>query len=324
MLCNYSVNEAAVKIIEEEVLLKKDFYNIDVISYPNGSTVLDFGIVANAGSWSLGRLFAEIAMGGLGSVSQSNMWMDGLCLPAVQVEVEHPVEASLSCHVGWRIPYGDTVINVQGPIRSIKAKDRFSKKCDYRDRTATKAVAVLQSTELPDEAFMELLASEVDMKPEQIYMVVARTGNLTGAVQVCARTVEQCIATISETDFNLKNIIYATGLAVVSGISSNDVHAMGLINNSLLYGQVTNLFVRCSDAEIEEVIQDLPMNRPANKEIFGTPFEELFEQCGNEWTNVPRNWDAPSCINFINVDTGKNWSVGELSKEVILGNWNKA
>lgn len=324
MLNNYSVNEAAVKIIEEEVLPKKGFYNIDVITYPNGAIIIDFGIMANAGSWSLGRIFAEIAMGGLGSVSHSHMWFEGLCLPAVQVEVEHPVEAVLSCHVGWRIPYGDKVINVQGPIRSIKAKDRFSKMCDYRDTRATKAVAVLQSTELPDEAFMELLASELDMKPEQIYMVVARTGNLTGAVQVCARTVEQSIATISETKFNQNNIIYGTGMAVLSGIASDEVHAMGLTNNSLLYGQVTNLFVRCSDAEIEEVIQDLPMNRPANRDIFGTPFEVLFEQCGNEWTNVPRDWDAPSCINFINVDTGKNWSVGELSKEVILGNWKRA
>ncbi len=86
--------------------------------------------------------------------------------------------------------------------------------------------------------------------------------------------------------------------------------AYGRVNDCLIYGQETNLTVRCKDDEITQMLKDIPFSK--NKDIYGIPFQELFARCGNNWAFVPRAWDAPCKINFFNVTTGNAYSTGEI------------
>ena len=54
-----------------------------------------------------------------------------------------------------------------------------------------------------------------------------------------------------------------------------------------------------------------------NTDIYGTPFQELFERCGRSWADVPRDWDAPCKINFFNMKTGRAFSTGKLGYKTL-------
>ena len=87
------------------------------------------------------------------------------------------------------------------------------------------------------------------------------------------------------------------------------------MNDCLIYGQETNLTVRCEDKDITVMLDDIPFSK--NTDIYGTPFQTLFDRCGNNWAYVPRDWDAPCKINFFNITTGNSYSTGRLGNETL-------
>ena len=53
----------------------------------------------------------------------------------------------------------------------------------------------------------------------------------------------------------------------------------------------------------------------------------LFDRCGNNWANVPRDWDAPCRINFFNRRTGHAYTTGKIGYQTLeaafIGNGGK-
>lgn len=309
-MTHYSVNQAAARIIEEEILPRANQLNIEVHTLMNGAIVLDMGIYAKGG-FRAGKYFAEVGMGGLGVLRYKLMKLDRYWVPGLQVIADNPAICEMSAYVAatrveWR---GDLQV-VSGPVRAVLGSDDFARAVEYRDPNPRKAVAGVQCTILPDEELAENISRTCGISADQLYIMAARTGCMTGAVQVCARNVEQSLPTVYDRGFCMDNILEGNATTPLCCIVDDEQIAYGRVNDCLIYGQQANLTVNCEDVEISCMLEDIPFSK--NNDIYGTPFAVLFEQCGNNWAHVPRDWDAPCRINFFNIRTGNIFSTGRL------------
>jgi len=312
---HWSVNEAAARIIEEEVLPKAERLNIEVRTLRCGTVVLDMGVRARGG-FRAGKYFAEIGMGGLGKLSYGMLQLNTYLVPGVRVFTENPPVCEMASYVAstkvlWR---GEQQV-ISGPVRAILGSDIFARSVEYRDPDPRRAVAGVQTTEMPDEELACNIAERCGIAPERLYIMAARTGCMAGAVQVCARNVEQALPTIYDRGFSMDDILEGNATTPLVSIVDDEAVAYGRVNDCLIYGQETNLTVRCRDREIAALLADIPFSK--NTDIYGIPFQELFAQCGNNWANVPRDWDAPCRINFFNAATGHAFTTGHLGNNTL-------
>lgn len=319
---HWSVNEAAAELLEREVLPNAEKLNIQVHRLRNGAVVLDMGIHAKGG-FRAGKYFAEVGMGGLGRLRFTMLPLEHYMVPGLQISTENPSVCEMASYVAatrvrWR---GDLQV-VSGPVRSILGSDAFAQAVTYRDPAPRKAVAGVQTTILPDEELAESIGQVCGIAPERLYIMAARTGCITGAVQVCARNVEQAMPTVYDRGFSMEQIIEGNAVTPLVSVVDDEAIAYGRVNDCLIYGQETNLTVRCRDEEITTMLADIPFSK--NTDIYGTPFQELFDRCGNNWAYVPRDWDAPCKINFYNEVTGHSYETGHIGYAAVetafLGN----
>lgn len=301
-----SVNRRAVNIVENAIQRAQDLA-ITVISRPFGVTVLDMGVLTT-GSWEAGKIFAEAAMGGMGSVSFGEFNLGGIIIPSVNVYVNNPSVACMSSHVaGWQILEGRFSPIAGGPVRAIRGLDRFARAVGYRDES-DQGVATLQLPELPSD---ELLRTMKDVSGVQhLYVMVAKTASLVGMIQVCARTVEQVLPTLWEHGFDVEKTLYGFGRAPLPPLVDDELEALGRVNDSLVYGNETTLVVRCDDDEIAKSLSGCTFK---NNTWYGQRFRDIFEAFGCDWYKVPRQCDAPAKINLVNAKTGRLFTEGEIN-----------
>lgn len=308
-------NEKAVQIINEKVLPYQASLGVKH-QVMNGVNVIDMGVNVK-GSWKAGLLFTEISLCGYGSVQLRMRPVAGLLMPHVEVFVDYPHLVELANHVAfWFVSTENDELNFSGPVRSAVLDD-YSKAVGYKENPK-QVVICLQLDHFPSESMFEAIIEKAERPAEDIYLLIAPTGSMVGSLQVPARNVEQVIPTLLDKGFNVDSIIHACGVSPILAVVDDEMEAYGRVNDSLIYGQVTNLYVDCNDKEIEDIIPNLTMNQPKNKEIFGLPFKEIFEKCNNDWLQVPRHWDAPNEIVFHNLRTGKKYHVGEQHQSVLL------
>lgn len=310
-----SLNEYAAQIVEKHILPHLDALGVQVHVLDNGATVLDMGVYAKGG-WMAAKYFTESNLGGLGELTYTTMQVGRFRLPVATIFVDRPAVAELSAHDAFLyIEYQGVKRSVSGPLRAITGSDHFAQAVSYRDPAPRKAVAHIQIDTLPDEGMTDLIARAVGIEPENLYLLAAKTGTLTGAAQVCARNVEQSLPSLLDQGFPIDAIIQACGSAPIPAVVDDEQLAYGRVNDGLIYGQETNLYVDCCDEEITRLEAILPFNK--NKDVYGTPFETLFAQCDYLWRNVPREWDAPCRVNFFNLRTGSHFSYGTLHYGVL-------
>lgn len=318
---HWSVNEAAANIIEREILPEADRLNIGVIRLADGATVLDMGIHCKGG-FRAGKYFAEVGMGGLGRLSYSMIQLERYLVPGLRVFTENPGVCEMASYVAaTRVPWKGDLQVISGPVRSILGSDSFAQAVSYRDPNPSRAVAGVQTTVLPDEELAESISRVCGIAPDRLYIMAARTGCMVGAVQVCARNVEQAMPTVADRDFSMDQILEGNATTPLVSVVDDEGIAYGRVNDCLIYGQETNLTVRCQDQDIVSILDDIPFSK--NTDVYGTPFQVLFERCKNNWAYVPRDWDAPCKINFFNVTTGNSFTTGRINdrtlEEAFLG-----
>ena len=315
-MAHYSVNEAAAGIVETEVIPFAGRLNIIVSTLKNGATVLDMGINAKGG-FRAGKYFAEIGMGGLGRLRYMMMRAGEYLIPALQCVTEAPAVCEMASYVArTKVPWHGEIQVVSGPVRAILGSDDFARAVGYRDPSPRKAVCGVQCERLPDEELAEGIGRVCGISPEKLYIMAARTGCMTGAVQVSARNVEQSLPTVYDRGFSMDQVLEGSAVAPLISVCDDEDTAYGRVNDCLIYGQETNLTVRCEDGDIESMLDDIPFSK--NTDIYGTPFEPLFARCGRSWANVPRDWDAPCRINFCNAKTGHVFTTGIIHEGVLV------
>lgn len=315
---SFDLNQRAVCILKEKIIPDADALGIGVVELTNGATVIDMGI-NYPGGWLAGKYFTEACLGGLGELTFGKLSLGKYYVPSVKIQVTQPAIAEMSSHVAhWKLFYKGRNVVISGPIRAIRGADFFASAVAYRDLKAKETVAMIQTTETPEEELAEYMAGEVGLAPKNLYILVAKTASIVGAIQVCARNVEQVLPTIYDHGFSMDKVVYANGITPLVSIVDDELVAYGRVNDCLIYGQESNIYVRCQDEDITKILDVVPMVKAKNTGIYGIPFQELFARSNNDWAQVPRDWDAPAKINFHNLLTGHSFTTGKIEDNVLI------
>lgn len=323
----FSINQQAVQIVKEQIIPRAEQLNCRVVPLSNGATVVDMGVEA-PGGWMAGKLFTEAMIGGMGHVDFGHFRADDLELHSIDVYIDHPQEACLSAQFsGWPIkggPRPDGIAPIgSGPARAIARKDIFSQAWTYQD-THHETVFGAQIAQLPDEALAEEIAAACDVNVENVYILAARTGSLTGTIQVCSRTVEASIWRMERKGFNIAHVISGTGTCPLPPPVKNELQAMDRTNTALLYGVTVRYVVDCDDGEIEAVIDELPFNASRR---YGERFIDLFEEGERDFYRVDKDVHTVARYEITNYATGSVFKAGEIRvdqmRESFYRDWMK-
>jgi methenyltetrahydromethanopterin cyclohydrolase len=311
----FSLNDNARDILEKRVIPNAEKLRIGTQRLRSGALVIDMGI-RYPGGFLAGKLFVEACLGGMGQLSFGTRKLESHIVPAVKIKVTMPDISEMASHVAsLKVPWRGKTVVLSGPGRSLKGEDRFAAAVSYRDRKAGSAVFCIQTEDLPDDELVETIVSETGAQAENLYLIAARTGCITGAIQVCARNVEQVLPTLHDRGFPMECIAEANGITPLISITDDEKTAWGRVNDCLIYGQESNIYVRCEDEAIRAMLSDIPFSK--NTDVYGVPFYDLFERCDWLWANVPRDWDAPCKVNFINLMTGNIFTAGAIENAAL-------
>jgi methenyltetrahydromethanopterin cyclohydrolase len=140
---NQRARELADRLADEREALR-----IAVRTLPGGTRLVDCGS-SLPGGLEAGRRFAEITMGGLGSVTFAPLVLDGRWLPGLTVVTDHPALACLaSQYAGWQIDRDGYFAMASGPGRALIRAEELFDDLDVDERAST-AVLCLETREEP-------------------------------------------------------------------------------------------------------------------------------------------------------------------------------
>jgi methenyltetrahydromethanopterin cyclohydrolase len=134
------------------------------------------------------------------------------------------------------------------------------------------------------------------------------------AVQVAARIVEQSLHRLAEEGFDLRSVRYAHGFGVVPPLIDDDLVAMGRINDSLLYGGISTVYVESTDEAVAAVV---PKVISSASRAYGRPFVEIYEDAGRDFYEIPLDLHSPAVLHVNNIPTGRTFSAGEINVAVL-------
>src|SRR3954454_7426426 len=142
-----SLNQRARALVDR-LADERDALRIAVRTLPGGALLVDCGSSV-PGGLEAGRRFAEITMGGLGSVTFAPLVLDGRWFPGLTVLTDHPALACLgSQYAGRQIKRDDYFAMASGPGRAlIRGEDLFDD-LDVDER-ASAAVLCLETRDAP-------------------------------------------------------------------------------------------------------------------------------------------------------------------------------
>jgi methenyltetrahydromethanopterin cyclohydrolase len=160
------------------------------------------------------------------------------------------------------------------------------------------------------------VAEACGVKPENVYVVFAPTACLVGAIQVASRTVEQVMVKLLVHGFDVHTVRSGFGLAPVAPVARDEGEAMGRVNDCLIYGGTTMLYVEAEDAAVEAVIGQLCFDVHAH-ELWGLPFARIFERFERNWFKVPHLVDSPARVMMNNLKSGRTFVGGQINAAVL-------
>ncbi len=308
----FSVSQDAVKIVKEKILPCAEQLNVEVHQLKNGATVIDMGVEA-PGGWLAGKRFVEACIGGMGHVDFGTYDQESLSLPSIDVYVDHPQEATLSSQFsGWKMRGKDLpgFINPigSGPARAIAKNDIFAQAWSYQD-VHHETVFGAQTTELPDESVADEVAEACHIQPQNLFILAAHTGSLTGMIQVCSRTVEAAMGRLLKKGFDLGSIVCGTGTCPIPPPIQDEVKAMDRANTALIYGVIVRFVVNCRDQEIESLIEQLPFSASRR---FGERFSDLFEEGQRDFYKVDKDIHTVAVYELMNYASGRTFKAGVI------------
>ena len=274
--------------------------------------VLDFG-VQSEGGLDAGLLLAKICLSGMADVEITSSDARLADVPQVFVRTDRPIEACLmSQYAGWKIAAEDFFAMGSGPMRAVaRTEDIFKHLPNTED--GVHAVGILESGSLPTQAAIDLIRKSL---PDacRLTLAVAPTASQAGNLQVVARSIETALHKLHELKFPLEYLVSGTGVAPMPPVAKNDLHGIGRTNDSILYGATVNLWVRCSDAEIESIGEKVPSNSSSSH---GQSFLSLFKAANHDFYAMDAALFSPAVVVFHNLKTGNSFRYGTLLPELL-------
>jgi len=317
-----SVNERAADILRQ-MMAQAEVLGVAVQTLSNGATVVDAGIKV-PGSFAAGKLFAEACLGGLGEVGFTRLSFPspqklggiegGFWLPGVSVRIEHPAIACMAAqYAGWAVKRGKFFAMGSGPARALYAGEKLFEHLSYRDQSEV-AVLLLEGRKLPDEEVAEYVAGKCGVDAANLMLAIAPTASLVGSVQVAARVVETGLHKMTELGFDVEQIVAGLGACPLAPVASDDLKAIGLTNDAVLYGGQAYYAVQTTDEALEAIIAQIPSSASRD---YGKPFYEIFQAYGGDFYQIDPLLFSPAEVIINNLTSGKTYRAGKPNLEVL-------
>jgi methenyltetrahydromethanopterin cyclohydrolase len=309
----YSVNESALEIVSD-ILDSREDLRCRIAEQSNGCMVIDAG-VETQGSTELGRLIAEVSMGGLAAVRMSRMTIGDLDLPAVIVGTDQPVIATLgSQYSGWTIRVGKFSAMGSGPARALARVERsLYEEIGYEDKHSS-GVVILETRSMPTAEVTQYIADKCEISPSDLTCIVVPTASEAGSAQISARVVEVGVHKMRALGLDLSNIRRGYGVAPIAPVMKNDNRAMGATNDCILYGGRTFFFLRENDAGFGKRVEEIPSCCSGQH---GQPFYELFESVGFDFYKVDPLLFSPAEVTISHVESRTVYKAGSLNPQIL-------
>ncbi len=282
------------------------------------TTVLDCGSQAPGGLQAGCRL-AEICLPDWGSSTVPG----DLPVPlgGVQVQTDQPVAACMaSQYAGWQVAEEKFFAMGSGPMRAAAGKEKLFDRIGFRE-SATAAVGVLETRQMPPVEVCQLLAADCGVNPAQLTLLFAPTASLAGTVQIVARSIETALHKLDELGFDLARVVSGLGTAPLPPVAKNDLAAIGRTNDAVLYGAVCNLWVTGDDDSLSTLGPQVPSAASAD---YGEPFAKIFERYDHDFYKIDPHLFSPAVVQFNNLDTGRSFRFGQLNPDVLRGSFESA
>jgi methenyltetrahydromethanopterin cyclohydrolase len=286
---------------------------IAVETLPGGARVIDCGS-AVPGGLEAGRRFAEITMGGLGSVAFAPVVLDGRWLPGLTVVTDHPALACLGAqYAGWQIKRDDYFAMASGPGRAlIRAEDLYDD-LDV-DEQASGAVLCLETRDAPPDELAAHVAERAGVGPGELTLLFAPTASLAGGVQVGARIVETALHKLHEIDFDVRRVVSGFGTCPLPPVSKSDPEAIGRTNDAVLYGGQVELTVDAPDEELEAIVERVPSSA---SDDHGEPFGAVLEKADWDFYKIDPLLFSPAEVRLVSVGSGRSFHAGSVDVDVL-------
>ncbi|MBS7637659.1 methenyltetrahydromethanopterin cyclohydrolase [Candidatus Bathyarchaeota archaeon] len=321
-------------LIVQEMLTRDDELGIKAYRSPCGATVIDCGINVR-GSVDAGIYVARITAGGLADVYIQTIDYGEFALPCVHVSSSHPILATLGGQLGdWEVRDGEYFAIGSGPARAL-ALDREiprpvdAKRENYRRmgfitytpreifekighiEVCDEAIISLETSELPPDKTLRMIAEECGIEPAKLYAFVAPTSSIVGSVQIASRVVEVGIHKLALLGFDFTKIFFGSGYAPIAPVHPDLAEAMGRTNDAIRYGGVTYYKTDyLDDEQLEEFVAKVP---PRD----GRSFAEIFREAAQGFYDVDLSAFAPAVITVSNIKTGNSFTAGRVNKELL-------
>ncbi len=301
-----NLNRSACEIARE-MIRRQDELGISVARV-GGAKLIDCGVRAK-GSFAAGVLFAEACMGGLGEVKLSMRDYGFATLPAVEVAVRRPAIACLgSQKAGWSIK-GEGFFSLgSGPARILAKKPKETYEALGYEEESEEALVALEAGKYPGEEVVQSIAKACGVAEENLYILIARTSSIAGAVQISARVVETALYKAQHLGYDTTRIHSALGTAPVAPLVGDDAKMMGVTNDMIIYGG--EVYLAGEGIPAEELPSSLS---PA----YGKTFEEIFREANYDFYKINPAIFAPAKVVVNDVAEKKLASAGEVNAEVL-------
>ncbi|MCC7361547.1 MAG: methenyltetrahydromethanopterin cyclohydrolase [Anaerolineales bacterium] len=308
-----NLNERALALVDR-LTADREAYGISVNRLENGVRWLDMGIRA-PGSLEAGRLFAEVSLGGLGTVSFAPVTVGGRTLPGLCARTDHPAVACLASQAGGRtLRQPDYDVILSGPGRALAAaQDAISVALGYGER-AQAAVLCVEGREPPSAGIAARLAATLGIAPEALTLLIAPTASLVGSVQVAARIIEVPLLKLHNLGFDTRQVLHGWGTCPLPPVAADDLHAMGVTNDAIMYGGQTHFIVRGDDGVLAEYLPRVPASAGAN---YGAPFYDLMRAVNFQFYELDPLIFGPAQAAFNNIISGRTMQAGQVAPEVL-------
>ena len=297
----------AVELVDEAIDFAGEL-NVDVIELDSGATVLDFGVEA-AGGLEAGLLLAEIQTAGLATIQTRMDAVAGTPFPHVEVTTDKPALALLcSQKAGWELVTEAFDGLGSGPARALVGEEAEFEVVGYYDEFDLTVLTVEAAT-LPGDDVAEQVAERTGVSPSSVFLPAYPTGSMVGSVSAAARAPELALFRLFELGYDPVDVVSAAGSAPVAPVSHDEGVAMGRTNDALAYGGQVYLQVREDFDRFDEV----PSTAAAE---YDTPFEQVFEDAGWDFYEVPESVFAPAQVTVDVVD-GPTYALGGTNHDLL-------
>jgi methenyltetrahydromethanopterin cyclohydrolase len=274
-----------------------------------GTTLFDFGIDASGGQ-AAGEMLARVCLADLAevSVAPAEPWT------VVNVASDEPVAACMaSQYAGWEIKGEKFFAMGSGPMRAAAGREALFDDIGCRERPDA-CVGVLESGKLPPESVCEEIAAKCGIGADRLTLLVAPTSSQAGTLQVVARSVETALHKLHELGFDLSRVERGQGVAPLPPVAADDLAAIGVTNDAILYGGEVTLEVRGDDRSLVEIGPRVPSSASAD---YGRPFAEVLAGCDNDFYRVDPLLFSAAKVTFLNLDSGERHTFGETNQVVL-------